>query len=904
MKSEQAPGHAGVLVGDETYLPYQKFVLDNGLTVILHEDHKAPIVAVNIWYHVGSKNEKAGKSGFAHLFEHLMFNGSEHFNDDYFQAMQAIGATDLNGTTNNDRTNYFQNVPTGALDRVLWLESDRMGHLLGAIDQAKLDEQRGVVQNEKRQMENQPYARQWELITHEMFPPEHPYGHTVVGSMEDLDNATVEDVHDWFNTYYGAANACLVIAGDITPESALKKVRQYFGHIPSGPTIVQPQLNIPRRLGETRTTYTDRVPEARINMVWNTPQAYSKEDVLLNLAASILSHGKTSRLYHSVIYSDQLATSIHAVHWAKEIAGNFIIQANARPGELLERIESRILQVLQEFLDHGPTEQELQRAKSQYFSGFIKGMERIGGFGGKSDILANSAVFGGSPDAYLGYNDTIRNATVAEIKEICRKWLSDGKFTLTCHPFPDYGIAEPGIDRSTMPEVPDVRTPAFPGFERRELSNGLKLILARRTDVPVVVMNAIIHAGFSSDTFRIPGLCTLTMNMLDAGTHTRNTLEISEDLQKLGATLTTSASIDTSSVTMKTLKSSFQESLALFADVLMNPAFPSSEFDRSKAELIAQVMREQVTPVPMALRVLPRFLFGAGHPYAMPLTGSGFVDSLEEISREDVISHYQGWMRPNNTTIVVVGDVDIDHVCESIEQHLQDWKPVDIPARTIPVAAETQGNILYLQHRAESQQSVVIAGYLTAPYGEVSEEAAKVMNDILGGQFISRLNLNLREDKHWTYGAGSFLVPTNGQRVLVAYAPVQIDKTADTIREIRHEFELLVGSNPIQEEEFEKDKQNSILKLPGLWETNAAIANAISQLVVRDLADDHFNQYPRRMLDLTIEQVRAVSNKMICPEKLTWFVVGDVGKIRSQLDQLAFDAIYLLDTNGNVIGNN
>jgi predicted Zn-dependent peptidase len=406
---------------DDIDIPFTRYVLPNGLVLLVHEDHKAPIVAVNVWYHVGSKDEKPGKSGFAHLFEHLMFNGSEHFNDDYFQALDRMGATDRNGTTNSDRTNYFQNVPVGALDQILWLESDRMGHLLGAIDQAKLDEQRGVVQNEKRQGENQPYGRQYNLLTKAMYPEGHPYSWTVIGEMEDLNAASLEDVYEWFKNYYGTANAVLSIAGDVEPEAVYKKVLKYFGDIPSGPTLARHEVNIPIRHTDTRQTYQDRVPEPRIVMAWNTPQSGSREDAYLDLAASVLSSGKNARLYKKLIYEDQTASSVSAYQYGREIAGNFYVQANVKPGKSVEEVEKTLVAVLEDFIANGPTPEELARAKSSYFAGFIKGIERIGGFGGKSDILASNAVYFGDPEFYKTRMQWIADARPEDVQRAARQ---------------------------------------------------------------------------------------------------------------------------------------------------------------------------------------------------------------------------------------------------------------------------------------------------------------------------------------------------------------------------------------------------------------------------------------------------------------------------------------------------
>ncbi|MEL6986459.1 MAG: insulinase family protein, partial [Bacteroidota bacterium] len=522
---------------DNINIPFEKFVLDNGLTLIVHEDKKAPIVAVNVWYHVGSKNEKIGKSGFAHLFEHLMFNGTENFNKDYFQALESIGATDLNGTTNNDRTNYFQNVPTAALDQVLWLESDRMGHLLGVIDQERLDEQRGVVQNEKRQGENQPYGRQWNLISEAMFPNGHPYSWSVIGSMDDLNAASLEDVQEWFKQYYGAANAVLVVAGDVEANDIHEKVKHYFGHIESGPTLVRPEVNIPRRTGETRQTYEDRVPESRIVMAWNTPEWGSKEEAYLDLASSILSSGKTSRLYKKLVYEDQVASSAFAFTWTKEIAGNFVVGANVKPGADVAKVEASINEIIMDFFKNGPTQEELDRVKAQTFSGFIKGLERIGGFGGKSDILAENMVYAGDPNFYKTRLKTLANATVNDIKKVCQEWLMDGRHTIVANPFPKYGAGPALADRNRLPQVGNAKSATFPEIQQKTLKNGMKVMLAQRPDVPTVVMDMIFDAGYSTDIMTSPGTASLAMNILDEGTKNMSALEISEKLSLLGASM-------------------------------------------------------------------------------------------------------------------------------------------------------------------------------------------------------------------------------------------------------------------------------------------------------------------------------------------------------------------------------
>ncbi|HSQ45486.1 MAG TPA: pitrilysin family protein, partial [Lutibacter sp.] len=435
----------------EIDIPYERFVLPNGLKLLVYEDHKAPIVAVNVWYHVGSKNEKQGKSGFAHLFEHLMFNGSENFKDDYFQALERIGGTDVNGTTNSDRTNYFQNVPVAALDQVLFLESDRMGHLLGNIDQELLDEQRGVVQNEKRQGENQPYGKQWELLTKAMYPKGHPYSWTVIGEMEDLNAASLEDVHEWFKSYYGTANAVIAIAGDVNPQEIYAKVLSYFGDIPSGPTVERQEVNVPIHNGDTYQVYEDRVPETRILLAWNTPELGNKEDVQFDLISAILSSGKNSRLYKKLVYEDQTASSAVSFQSSSEISSNFITYVNVKPGGNAEIVKATLLAELDNFIKNGPTEAELKRVKASYFASFIKGLERIGGFGGTSDILASNETYFGDASNYKTTLKYVQDATIEDLKATAQKWLTKGKHTLICNPFPEYSIVKSSVDRTKIP---------------------------------------------------------------------------------------------------------------------------------------------------------------------------------------------------------------------------------------------------------------------------------------------------------------------------------------------------------------------------------------------------------------------------------------------------------------------
>ena len=880
-------------------IPHEKFVLPNGLTLLVHEDHKAPIVAVNVWYHVGSKNEKPRKSGFAHLFEHLMFNGSENFNDDYFQALERIGGTDLNGTTNSDRTNYFQNVPVAALDQVLFLESDRMGHLLGAIDQAKLDEQRGVVQNEKRQGENQPYGKQWNYLTEAMYPKGHPYSWTVIGSMEDLNAASLEDVQEWFRSYYGAANAVIAVAGDIEPQDVYQRVLKYFGDIPSGPTIERQEVNIPVHNGNTYQVYEDRVPESRVLFAWNTPQFGAREDLHFDLISAILTNGKNSRLYKKLVYEDQIASSVVSFQASSEISSNFITWANVKPGEEVKTVKKALWGEINDLIENGPTEAEMNRVKADYFADFIKGMERIGGFGGVSDILASNETYFGDSDYYKTKLQYVEEATAADIQATAKKWLSKGKHTLVCNPFPEYEVTTTTVDRSSLPELGTPKTSSFPDLQRTTLSNGLDVVLAQRAGVPTIVMNLMVDAGYKSDHLASPGTASLAMNLLDEGTTSLSSLEINEKLQLLGASISTFSNQDISSVYMNTLKPSLNASLDLFADVIQNPAFPEKEFARLQTEQINNIKKEKAQPISMALRVMNKYLYGDGHPYSNPYTGTGYEETVSKLTRDDILGFYNTWMKPNNATLVVTGDVSMDELTSQLEKSLGKWKKGDVPTITFSAPRQDTQNTLYLMDRPESQQSVIIAGHLTEKYGDLSEIALGQMVSILGGDFTSRINMNLREDKHWSYGAGGFVLGAREERPFIMYAPVQTDKTAESVTELRKEISEFITTRPATIEELEKVKTNQILSLPGQWETNSAVNNSLANIVLYDLADDYYQKYDENVRNLTLQDVIGVSKQVVKPGEVNWFLVGDRAKIASKLDELGFDAIIEIDADGN-----
>ena len=896
-------GLALTAMATDIEIPYRKFVLDNGLTLIVHEDDKAPVVAVNIWYHVGSKNEVPGRTGFAHLFEHLMFQGSENYDDEYLLFLQQLGATNLNATTWFDRTNYFETIPKNALDTVLWLESDRMGHFSEAITQGKLDEQRGVVQNEKRQSENQPYGMVWSHMLKQLFPDGHPYSWETIGSMEDLQAASIDDVREWFDTYYGPNNAVLSIAGDVVAEDVLEKVTRYFGDIPPGPPLSKPIEWIPEHTSERRRTMQDRVPQARLYKAWTGPRWGTTEAVQLALATRILASGKNSRLYERLAYTDQTVTDINMSSFALEIAGITYLTATAQPGVALADIEPTINEEIDRFIDDGPTFKELKRAKTQMRAGFLRGIERVGGSSGKAGILAKNMVYGGSPRKYKDYLATIDAASAKDIRLITDKWLGRNAFITEVHPYPELAAAVNGADRSSPPEpgpAPDVR---FPPFTRARLDNGMEVIFIERNDVPLIEMSMLFDAGYAADQFSREGTTALAMAMLDEGTDKRSALDISEALMSLGANLHAGASLDEASIRMSALTENLAASLDIFADVILSPAFPETELERLRRNTLARIEQEKTRPISMALRIMPRLLYGADHAYGQPLTGSGTTDSVKAITRDDLEAFHQTWFKPNNATLIVVGNADRDALMEDIEKLFGKWRAGDVPDKNLATRTIEREHTLYLIDRPDADQSVIFAGQLIPPRANPDEIAIQSMNNILGGLSSARINMNLREDKGWAYGAYSMIVGARGERPLIAYAPVQTDKTQESIAEIMAEFGAIIADRPPSKPELDIVKRSKTLSLPGRWETNADIAGALNEIVSFGLADDYWSTYADGINRLGIADVSAAAVKYIRPDNLAWVVVGDRARIEPGLAELGFDSIRLIDTDGNPVAS-
>ena len=873
-------------------IPYTKYVLQNGLTLIVHEDNKTPTVTVHLIYHVGSKNEPKGRSGFAHLFEHLMFNGSQNFNDDFFKATQQFGATNQNGTTNTDRTNYYQTVPKAALDSILWLESDRMGYLLGAVDQARLDEQRGVVQNEKRQGENQPYGKVFNHIVAATYPEEHPYGHTVIGSMEDLEAASMADVQEWFRTWYGPSNAILVLAGDIKPEEARARVEAFFGEIPPGPPPAQPKAWVPPIADGQREVMYDRVPQPRIYITWNVPQLGHPDGELLDHVAAALGGDRNSRLTKRLVYDEQVATSVAVANPQSEIAGQFRVVVTAKPDADLGKIEAAINEEIGRIVASGPTAAEIDRNIVQTVSGIISGLESTSS---KAAQLGQWEMIADDPGAWKASLKRLEEATPESVRAAAAKWLTRGSYTLTVLPFGAPSAFRPPVDRSRLPLPGAIADASFPSYKTATLSNGMKVYLVERHDAPQISVSMQIDTGYPTDLSAIrAGLGSVTANMLDEGTTTRSALEIADEIDRLGAFLGTSGGGEQSAVEFTALKPTLDRVMGIWADVLRNPSFPSGDFARIQAQTVQSIQQQLSNPAAIAQRVMSRILWGDAHPYGRPVAPS----DITGLTPADAAAFHKTWYGPNNATLFVVGDTTLAEITPKLEAALAGW--TNAPGKAAPVAAGQRPSrpLVYIVDRPDSVQSVILVG-ATLPLRNPAEDTRmSAFNALFGGNFDSRVNMNLREDKGWSYGARSQISGGRGPRTFLISAPVQTDQTKGALAELQKELADVVGRRPPSAAELNTVRTNTLLGLASRWETSGAVMGALADIHQFNLPADYWSTYADTYRAATPADIEAMARQIIPDQNHVWVIVGDRARIERGVRELNIGDVRFVDVDG------
>ncbi|MDA7568175.1 insulinase family protein [Emcibacteraceae bacterium] len=878
-------------------IEYEQYTLKNGLRVIVHEDRKAPIINVNVWYHVGSKDEPEGKSGFAHLFEHLMFNGSENYDDDFFKPLQEIGASGINGTTSRDRTNYYQTVPKGGLDRILWMESDRMGHLLGAISEDKLTEQRDVVKNEKREGENRPGGKLYFNIYEGVYPKGHPYHHSVIGSMEDIDNATLDDVKDWFNSYYGPNNAVVVLSGDIDAEQSKPLMNKNFGDIPAGPPMSHRKSWVPIHQENRYEVMEDQVPQTYLTWSWAIPGRTTKEYAELEVAARIFGGGRNSRLYERLVHNEQRVNSASASIVPGELSGMFMISAELKYGENPDEIADIIEEMLAEFIEKGPTKKELNRVKVIIDNSLIRAMESISS---KASVLASGAIYANNPGFIHEKQSWQQDVSAKEIKNVSQKWLSKGFLRLDLVPFGRYSTEESRADRSQMPELSTEADIKLPPLEHAVLDNGIEIILAERHSVPTVNLAIRFDAGRVTDHSTKSGLADFTFGNMNEGTKSLESLEYDDQKTMLGARIGFRNGLDSSNISLSALKKNLRPSIELWADVVRNPGFRSEDIERDRALSLASLENAKMSPESIARNLLSNVLYGPDHVYS----GKTILEkeeAIKSISLSDLQNFHQSWIRPDNAKIYVVGDTTIEEIKEELNRAFGNWqKPnQEKGIKALTDAENIEKTRIILVDRPGAVQSIIQAAHLVSPSTDKNAFNINAMNSILGGEFTSRINMNLREDKGWSYGAGSYVSQAIRQRSFRISTSVQTDKTAAAMNEIIKEMKDYQQSRPPTDQELDLMIKGKTLPLPGRFATNRSLIGYI-------MNNEHYGRpynYAETLADkynsLTPEILQTTAQENLKPDAMIWVIVGDLEKIEQNIRDLNVGDIEIWDANGN-----
>ncbi|MFU7528856.1 M16 family metallopeptidase [Qipengyuania sp. ASV99] len=893
----------------QVQIPYEEFELENGLTVIVHTDRKAPIVGVAVWYNVGSKDEPAGQTGFAHLFEHLMFNGSENAPADYFQYLQEMGATDYNGTTNFDRTNYFQTVPRPALERALWLESDRMGYLLGAVTQEKLDNQRGVVQNEKRQGDNQPGGLVFYEILETLFPDGHPYQHSVIGSMADLDAASMETVQNWFRDNYGPNNATLVLAGDISAEEARPLVERYFGPIARGPVNTPAAAEVPTLEAPVRTVMRDAVAATSISLYWPAPGITSEELTALSVGADVLGGLLSSRLDQILVREEQLAVGVSAGNYDFQRVGVLNVSATLRDGVELEVLEKRLNEIIAQYIAEGPTADEVRRSATSDLAGTIRGLEQVGGFGGKAVALARGEVLAGDPGFAVKQLEVLASITPETVKAAMERWMTRPAFTLVLEPGERDAEYEEAAsvaaeadnaserDRSAETITVTVERPAppidsvpqldFPEFQRTTLANGMQLTYAQRDAVPATYVTMSFNAGSAADPVDMRGLESLTLGLYDEGTASMTSQQIAEARERLGVNISMGGGDDRSTFTLSALSANLAPSLDLYRQILREPAFNAADLERVKAQTITGIRQEMRSPSGIAQRTIGTELFGTQAPYG----GISTVESVSAITRDDLVTFKDTWIRPDNGEVFVISSLPLDEIVMQLNAAFGDWSAPGVPKgekdfSTLPAETSDGGRIVLI-NRPNSPQSFILGAQVTpldaSDPGYVDFTNA---NNSLGGNFLARLNMNLRETKGWSYGVRGGTQARENTVIYAISGGVQADRTGDSLAELVRETTTFLTTNGVTADELARNVASEIGELPGSFETSSAVLGAMEAIALFDRPDDYYETLVGKYTAQTTESLDAAARAALDVEDFIWVVVGDAEAVMPQLESL------------------
>jgi zinc protease len=896
-------------------IKFEKYKLANGLEVILSEDHRLPLVAVDLWYHVGPANERPGLTGFAHLFEHMMFQGSKHVGNKQISLLEAAGASDINGTTDFDRTNYFETLPANQLEFALWLESDRMGWLLDKLDEKKLANQRDVVRNERRQsVEGEPYGLVEEGMFHQLFPKTHPYYGDVIGSHADVESAELNDVRDFFKTYYAPNNASVAIVGDFDPKTIRALVEKYFGPIPAGPPVPRIDAVTPPITQERRAVIADKVQLPRVYLAWITAPYFKPGDADLDLLALTLGGGKSSRLYKKLVYEKQIAQDVRAEQQSLMLGSIFQITATAKPGVKPEDLEKAIEEELEKVQKDGITQVELERARNTIETRKIQGLQRLGGFGGKADMLDLYNHYLGDP-GYLP-KDLARyeNATRESLKKQAETLTANSRVVVYGVPGekvvddvpkrPEPPSAEampggPGNDawRATPPAPGKMPAPQLPVPEQFKLANGIQVYLVEQHALPVLTAQLTVLRGSEANPADKAGLASFTAQMLNEGTEKRTSPQLADDIAQIGATLGANSTADATQVSAGALTKNEDKLFDLLADVTVHPAFRKEEIERVRKRRLTALILENDDPTAVARRVFVHEVYGDKNPYGFMEAGT--PASTKATTRDDMVKFYQGGFAPQDSALVVAGDITEARLKALAAKYFGGWTG-QVVASTPPIVTNTLKRRIVIVDKPNAPQSALRIGHVGLQRNSPDYAPVLVMNDILGGLFSSRINLNLREVHGYTYGAGSFFQFRRGTGPFVIGSMIRTDVTAPAVKEVFNEIDKM-RAEQVTPEELATAKEANVRGLTADFETTSQTARTMSNLFIYGLPPDYYRTLPSKIEAVTAADVQRMAEKYVSPDRMVVVVAGDRAKIEPELKKLDLGTVEAQDTEGKPI---
>ena len=902
---------------DKLKISYEKYVMPNGLQVILHTDHSDPMISYAIMYHVGSSRETPGKTGFAHLFEHLLFGGSENVPTGTFdKIIEGVGGTN-NGFTTRDITTYFEMFPKNALEKVLWLESDRMGFFINSITQRTLAIQQNVVSNEKRQGEdNTPYGFTDYVISKNLYPASHPYNWEVIGEMADLKNATLDDVKSYYEHFYGPNNATLVLAGDFDADSVKQMITKYFGEIKAHGEVASRTAQIPA-LDKTVKLYHEdnfaNVPE--INMVWPVAQSYQKDAYALDFLAKILADGKKAPLYKVLVKEKQLTSRTSAYNNSGELAGEFTITVRANEGKTLKEIEDAVNEAFTRFETDGITEKDIERVKASSEKAFY---EAINSVLGKSIQLASYNTFLNDPGFIEKDIENIKAVTLNDVKMAYDKYIKGkphvvtsfvpkGKPEMVAENSVPAGVKEENINEASQVEIaktaeekivktsssidrtieppvgkePEVKVPAI---WKATLANGIQVYGIRNEELPLVELSLIINGGVLQDNIELPGVANMVANVLPQGTKNKTPEELEEETELLGSSINMYAGREEMSVVTSSLTRNFEKTVALMKEILLEPRWDTAEFDMAQTRTKNSIIQAEAQPRSVASLLFNKLTYGKDHIFGYGTRGT--KESIVKITMNDLKSYYGNNFSPSVTKIVVAGNVSKEQVLAALKPLETEWKPVEVKQSTYQIPQNPEKSQIYFVDIPGSRQSVIYIGYLALSRDNPDYVKADFVNYRLGGAFTSILNQILREEKGFTYGASSYFQEMKTKAAFVAATSVRSDATLESLNIFKDEMEKY--RNGITENDLQFIKNCMIRSNALRFETNGSLVGMLTTMSKYGFPDDYIKEEENVIKNMTVEEHKAITDKYIVPDKMYWVVVGDATTQFKPLEKIGF----------------